>query len=54
MPSSIWNKYKLIKEINNKSNIKTYLTKIEPIIKEIIYKDKNKYYIIIEKLEKIK
>ena len=41
MPSSIWNKYKLIKEINNKSNIKTYLSKIEPIIKEIIYKNIN-------------
>ena len=54
MPSSIWNKYKLIKEINNKSNIKTYLTKIEPIIKEIIYKNKNEYYLIKERIEIIK
>ena len=30
----IWNKYKIIKEIDSKSNIKTYLTKIEPIVKE--------------------
>ena len=51
---SIWNKYKIIKEIDSKSNIKTYLTRIEPIIKEIIPKDKDDYYIIIERLDKLK
>ena len=54
MPSSIWNKYKKLKEINNNSNIKTYLTRIEPIIKEIIPKNNNEYCIIKEKLENIK
>ena len=54
MPSTIWNKYTLIKEINSNSNIKTYLAKLEPIIKEIIPKDENDYYIINERLEKIK
>ena len=49
MPSKIWNKYKIIKEIKNNSNIKTYLTKIEPIIKEIIPKNKEEYFIIIYK-----
>jgi len=38
MPSKIWNKYEVIKEIEDNSNIKTYLTKIEPIAKEIIPK----------------
>ena len=50
----IWNKYTIIKEIDSKSNIKTYLTRIEPIVKEIIPKDKDNYYIIIERLEKLK
>ena len=54
MPSKIWNKYKMIKEINSNSNIKTYLTRIEPIIKEIIPKNKNEYYLIIERLIKLK
>ena len=54
MPSTIWNKYTLIKEINNNSNIKTYLTKIEPIIKEIKYENKNEYYIIKERIERIR
>ena len=31
----IWNKYPKIKEINTKKNIKTYLTRIEPLVKEI-------------------
>ena len=50
----IWNKYKKIKEIDSKSNIKTYLARIEPIIKEIIPKDKDDSFIIIESLEKLK
>ena len=54
MPSKIWNKYKMIKEIETNSNIKTYLTKIEPIVKEIIPKNKEDYYIIIERLERLK
>jgi len=54
MPSKIWNKYKIIKEIEFNSNIKTYLTKIEPIVKEIIPKNKEDYYKIKERLEKIK
>ena len=54
MPSKIWNKYKIIKEIKSNSNIKTYLTRIEPIIKEIIPKNKDDYYRIYERLEKLK
>ena len=54
MPSKIWNKYKIIKEIGSNSNIKTYLTKIEPIVKEIIPKNKEYYYIIRERLKKLK
>ena len=52
MPSKIWNKYKMIEEINSKGNIKTYKAKIEPIIKEIIPKNKDDYYRIYERLEK--
>ena len=54
MPSTIWNKYTIINEINKNSNIKTYLTRIEPIIKEINYKNINEYYIIRERIERIK
>ena len=54
MESEIWNKYKIIKEIDNNSKIKTYLTRIEPIIKEISYKNKNEYIVIKEKIEGIK
>ena len=54
MRSTIWNKYKLIKEIKSNSNIKTYLSRIEPIIKEIIPKDEDDYYIISERLEALK
>ena len=53
MPS-ICNKYEILKEINTNSGIKTYLTRIEPIVKEIIPKDINEYVIIKEKIEKIK
>ena len=53
MPS-IWNKYKVIKEINKNSDINTYLTRIEPIIKEIIIKNENEYNKIKERLERIK
>ena len=50
----IWNKYKIIKEIDSKSNIKTYLTKIEPVVKEVIPKNKSEYYKITERLEELK
>jgi len=46
--------YKMIKEIKSNTNIKTYLTLIEPIVKEIKPKNKDDYYIIIERLENIK
>jgi len=54
MPLKIWDKYKKIKEIKSTSNIKTYLTSIEPIVKEIIPKNKDDFYIISEELEKLK
>ena len=54
MTLTIWNKYTFIKEVDKKSNIKTYLARIEPIIKEISYKNKNEYLEIREKLEEIK
>ena len=50
----IWNKYTIIKEIDSKSNIKTYLAKIEPIVKEVILKNKSEYYKITERLEELK
>ena len=49
MPS-IWNKYTKIKEIYSTPNVKTYLTRIEPLIKEITPKNKDDYYIIYESL----
>ena len=54
MPSTIWNKYKLIKEISSNSGIKTYSARLEPIIKEIIPKDKDDYQAISERLEQLK
>ena len=55
MPEKIWNKYEKIKEIDNKNpNIKTYLVKIEPIIKEIKPKDKSDYISIHQKIKKLK
>ena len=54
MPSTIWNKYQILKEINLNSNIKTYLARIEPIIKEIIIKNEEEYFVIKEKIERIK
>ena len=50
----IWNKYKIVKEIHFNSNIKTYLTRIEPIVKEIIPSNKDEYYTVIERLENLK
>jgi len=54
MPSKIWNKYKIIKEIEDNSNIKTYLARIEPIVKEIIPKNKEDFFIIMDRLERLK
>ena len=54
MPSAIWNKFKKIKEFNINSNIKSYLARIEVIIKEIIPKNIDEYSLIKEKLETIK
>ena len=54
MPSKIWNKYKIIQEINSNSNIKTYLARLEPIVKEIIPKDKDDYHKISERLNILK
>ena len=33
--TSVWNKYQKIKELNSKSNIKTFLIRTELILKEI-------------------
>ena len=52
MPS-IWEKYQKIEEIESNPKIKTYKAKIEPIIKEIIPKDKEEHYRIKIKLDKI-
>ena len=49
MPS-IWNKYTKIKEINSNSKVKTYLGRIEPLIKEITPKDKDEYDLIYDNL----
>ena len=54
MPSTIWNKYQILKEINLNSNIKTYLARIEPIIKEIIIKNEEEYFVIKERIERLK
>ena len=54
MPSTIWNKYTLLKEFNSISNIRTYLARIELIIKEIIPKNINEYCLIEEKLQRLK
>ena len=56
MSSKIWKKYEIIKEISSNKKIKTYLTKpkIEPVIKEIKPKNKEEYYLISERLQKIK
>ena len=53
MPSTIWNKYKLIKEISSNAGIKTYSARLEPIIKEIKPKDKDDYQAISERLEQV-
>jgi len=55
MPSKIWDKYKRIKEIeSNNTYKKNYLARTEIIVQEIIPKNKDDYYTIIERLENIK
>jgi len=51
---TIWNKYKMIKEISSKENIKTYKAKIETIIKGIIPRNKNEYDNILYNLQNYK
>ena len=51
---TIWNKYKMIEEINSKGNIKTYKAKIEPIIKEITPKNMDEYNNILNNLQNYK
>ena len=50
MPS-IWEKYQKIKEMDSNSKIKTYIAKIEPIIKEIMPEDEKDYYRMKGRLE---
>ena len=55
MPEKVWEKYEKLKEIGDEnSNIKTYLARIEPIIKEIKPKNKNDYMLTIQKIEEIR
>ena len=54
MGSVLCNKYKILKELNSKENIKTYLTRVEPIVKEITPKNKEEASLIRENLEIIK
>ena len=53
MASKVWNKYTKVKKINKNSNIKTYLARFEPIVKEIEYKNINEYWIIRERIDRI-
>ena len=55
MPETIRKKYQKLKEVESKTeNVKTYLARIEPIIKEIKPKDKKDFFLISQKLEDIK
>ena len=54
MLSKTKSKYKKIKEIQSNPNIKTYLTRIECIVKEIMPKNKDNYYAISERLKELK
>ena len=47
MPEKVWEKYEKLKEIGDtNSNIRTYLARIEPIIKKIKPKNKDDYILI--------
>ena len=54
MKSIIWDKYQKLEEINENWNIKTYRARIEPIIKEISYKNRDDYYLVYRRIEKLK
>ena len=51
---TIWNKYKMIKELYSNENIKTYKAKIEPIIKEITPRNMDEYDNILYYLQNYK
>ena len=51
---TIWNKFKLINEVSSKSNVKTYIARLEPMIKEIIPKNKEEYHSIFQNLKELK
>ena len=51
---SFWTKYTKLEDLGSNSNIKNYLVRIQPIVKEINYKDKEECDSIIEKLKKFK
>ena len=51
---TIWNKYKMIEQINSKGNIKTYKARLEPIIKEIKPKNMDEYNNILYNLQNYK
>ena len=48
------NKYKKEKELSSSQHIKTFLASFEPIIKEIIPKDKESYMAIYEYFDNMK
>ena len=55
MSETIWKKYEKLKEILSKNeNIKTYLARIEPIVKEIKPKDTDDFILIRQRLEELK
>ena len=55
MTGKFWKKHEKIKEIgNNNSIIKSYIARMEPIVKEIRPKDEEEYELIILRLEEIK
>ena len=43
-----------IKDLETQSKVKNYLARIEPIVKEINFKDKDECYKIMERLEKFR
>ena len=54
MLPKIWTKYTKLEENTSNPNFKTYLARIEIVVKIIILKDENEYYLIKEKLEEMK
>ena len=53
MPS-VWNKYKKEKELSSTQHIKTFLASFQPIIKEIMPKDKESLFEIYEYFDNMK